>query len=161
MLYNNGAAFCLPSLCISLSFPRLFLQTMRFTHVLLLLVYLSSSLMVVYSDGQQDLNTCHKACTVEFRPVLANLLTLNRTYLNYENVIPYWTTCQYRCYRCGLTNAIFSMDVLKGVYDNQELNALGVILEIVKLIAGIETSFKECYDKWTAANLIGNVTSTF
>lgn len=157
-IYNNGAIILLSF--ISLSFYRLF-ETMKLEHVLLLFSALSSLFLVVYSDGQQDFDNCHKACTIEFRPIIANLLTLNRTYSDYENVIPYWTTCQYRCYRCSLPNANFFMDLLKKIFDDEEQNGLRVILEIVKLIAGIETSLKECYDKWTAANRVGDTTSSF
>lgn len=134
---------------------------MRLTHVLLLLSILSNLIITVYSNGQEDRDNCHKACTIEFRPVLANLLTLNRTYSDYEDVIPYWTTCQYRCYRCNLTNAIYFMDMLRMMFRNQELDGIEGILEILKSIAGIETSFKECYDDWTEANLMGNTTSIF
>lgn len=135
---------------------------MRFNaHVLFLLCTFLNLFVMVFSDEQQDFDSCYRACNTEFCPVIVNLLTLNHTYSNYEKVVPYWTNCQYRCYRCGLANGIYFMDELKRMFDDRESITSRATLELIKLIAGIETSLKECYDKWIDANINGDTTAVF
>ncbi|KAI8085512.1 hypothetical protein BDF21DRAFT_397478 [Thamnidium elegans] len=126
-----------------------------------LLFSLSFLFATVYCDGEQDLNVCERACTAEFRPRIVNLFMLEQTHSDYEALDPFWSTCQYRCYRCSLYNAIVLMRHLKDMFDYSTANSSYAILEITKLMVGIDSSLKICYDSWRIANNNGDITSTF
>lgn len=100
-------------------------------------------------------------CTTEFRPRIVNLFTLERTQTDYRNLEPFWSTCQYSCYRCGLSNAIALMRQLKGMFDFDTAGSSYAILEITKLTVGIDSNLKVCYDRWRIANNNGDITSAF
>lgn len=129
--------------------------------LLVLLFSLSFLFATVYSDGEQDLNACERACTTEFRPRIINLFTLKRTQEDYKGLEPFWSTCQYRCYRCGFSNAKALMRQLKDMFDFNTAGSSHAILELTKLMVGIDSNLKVCYDNWRIANNNGDITSAF
>ncbi|GAA5805508.1 hypothetical protein HPULCUR_011025 [Helicostylum pulchrum] len=116
---------------------------------------------MVYSDGEQDLYACKRACTTEFRPRIVNLFMLEQNHTDYEGLELFWSTCQYRCYRCNLSNAIVLMRQLKDMFDYNTAGSSYAILEITKLMVGIDSNLKICYDSWRVANNNGDITSEF
>lgn len=129
------------------------------------LVYtmLSSLSMVVYSSsGQQDYDACYKACTTDFIPQIVNLVPRERVYSDYEGLLPYWSTCQYRCYRCRIPGANIAMEKLKKVFDDNLQNASQIIVDIAIIIESIDRSLDQsCYSPWHYANNVNDTESIF
>lgn len=85
---------------------------------------------MVYSDGQQDVDNCRKACSTEFLARLINLLNIDLTIEYYVSLNPYWTTCQYRCYRCRLNAGIKDMVELEEGLESQKINTVFSTIKI-------------------------------
>lgn len=129
-----------------------------------MLCYVSSSLFImVYSDPQQDYyNNCRRACNIDLLPNIISLI--NSSSLagsEYKTLEPYWQTCQYRCYRCYLPDAITGMKYIKKLFAIKQQNKGGSLVEIARIIDKLDSSFRQCYENWEKANNEGNYESTF
>lgn len=124
---------------------------------------LSSFFMIAYSStGKEDYDACYKACTTDFMPQIVRLIPRERVYSDYEGLLPYWSTCQFRCYRCRIPEAITAMENLKKMFDDNQQNAVQVIVKIGIIEESIKHSLDtSCYSPWRNANKVNDTSSTF
>ncbi|KAI9266365.1 hypothetical protein EDC94DRAFT_583003 [Helicostylum pulchrum] len=108
---------------------------MKSSVLLYYIISLSNFFVIVYSDGQKDVNSCRKACSTDFLSQLVDLLNIDLTIEDYINLSPFWTACQYRCYRCSLNVGIQDMSTL-----------------LEEAIYRIDQALEDCYNEWDIAN---------
>jgi hypothetical protein len=117
--------------------------------------------VVVATDGRQDLDACRRACSDNLHPRLIRLVEPNRVDSEWNDLKPFWSTCQYRCYRCAIPGANIAMDDLEYMFSHNQQNDGGSIMRIAQDIDKADYSFQMCFDKWRLANKNGDTTSTF
>lgn len=127
-----------------------------------LLLTLSSLFLMVRANAQQDLETCKVACTVNFRPKVVSLIPRPRVYTDFEALVPYWQTCQYRCYRCHLTGMNKAMEVLRMTFVGPEKDGQRTVVGTTRILNEIDISLEDtCYTRWEFANRLNDTASTF
>lgn len=123
----------------------------------------SLCIMMVYTDEQQDyIDTCRRSCNTELLPKIISLMDASTLAdSEYTTLEPYWRTCQYRCYRCFLKDAIVGMNYLKRLFGVQRQNKSGALVEIARIVDKVDWSFRRCFENWENANKEGDYESTF
>ncbi|KAI8085514.1 hypothetical protein BDF21DRAFT_397480 [Thamnidium elegans] len=134
---------------------------MKSSVLLYYIISLSNFFVVVYSNGQQDVNNCRKACSTDFLTKLVNLLNIEFTNEDYVNLNSYWTTCQYRCYRCSLNVGIQDMIELEECLEPQKINTPFSTIKIATTIYHIDQALEDCYNEWDVANSENDIDSVF
>ncbi|KAG2192250.1 hypothetical protein INT47_010051 [Mucor saturninus] len=124
---------------------------------------MSSLWMMVYaSTSKEDYEVCHRACSTDFLPQISGLVSRERVYSDFEGLLPSWSTCQYRCYRCRIPGANLAMKNFKKMFDENRQNAPRVIVDIARFQWSITRSLEDtCYTPWRAAIRSNDTVSTF
>ncbi|KAG2198094.1 hypothetical protein INT47_011929 [Mucor saturninus] len=125
--------------------------------------YVLFKLWTVYANEQQAyFETCRQACNTDLLPKIIDLMNSSTLVdSQYKTLAPYWHTCQYRCYRCFLPDAVIGMNYLKQLFAIREQNKAGSLVEIARIIDKMDWSFRDCYGNWEKANSEGDYDSTF
>ncbi|KAI8085513.1 hypothetical protein BDF21DRAFT_397479 [Thamnidium elegans] len=123
---------------------------MKSNIIYLLLVILFSLSVVVC---QQDFYTCKRVCEEDFITRIDALNdNENRTPADFEAILPYWTTCQYRCHRCYLVGAIKRMNMIQTMFDDDQYHGTRGYTIISKCFDAIRHDLQwTCYNPWLFA----------
>lgn len=135
---------------------------MKFNTLYLLLAF-SSCLSVGASTDQEDLDTCKRVCDEDLLPRIdAMARNHSRTISDYEDILPYWTTCQYRCYRCHLPVGIRAIKNMKTTFDNNFHFGMPGLASLLGAKDAVIHSLKwSCYTLWQNAIKDGDRNSKF
>lgn len=132
-------------------------------NILYLLLAFSSWLSVVVCTDQDDLDVCKRVCDEDLLPRIdAMARNHSRTISDYDDILPYWKTCQYRCYRCYLPVGIRAINTMKTTFDNNfhfGMRGLGTFLGVKDAV--IHSLKWSCYTLWQNAINDGDNTSKF
>ncbi|KAI9266364.1 hypothetical protein EDC94DRAFT_657888 [Helicostylum pulchrum] len=122
-------------------------------NILYLLLAFVSCLSVIVCNNQDDLNICKRVCDEDLLPRMeAMARNDSRSISDFEDILPYWTTCQYRCHRCYLPGGIRTIERIKTRFDNDlHVGMLGFLNFMSDKDAMIHSLKWSCYTLWQNA----------
>jgi hypothetical protein len=111
---------------------------------------------VVNCDQESDMrdrDVCKRACIDDFFSILYTYIgDKQRNNDAFGELKPFWSTCQYRCYRCRIPGANDAMDTIEWKFTREKQRIPGAFVQLVTLLTQVEYSLTNCVNKWAYLN---------